>query len=66
MPSTVVAHIRYDPSSATLTVVFVSGMVYKYKDVPEEVYASMKSSGSKGKYLNQYIKGKYEFEKVDG
>jgi len=39
-------------------------MVYDYKNVPEEVYLAMKSSFSKGSFLNQHIKGKYEFEKV--
>jgi len=39
-------------------------MVYDYKDVPEAVYLAMKSSGSKGIYLNKHIKGHYDFEKV--
>lgn len=64
MPSTVVAFMRYNPDTATLRVFFVSGMVYDYKNVPEEEYIRMKTSGSKGTYLNKYIKGKYEFEKV--
>jgi DNA primase len=64
MPSTVVASMKYDPEKATLRVVFVSGMIYEYKNVPEEEYIHMKTSGSKGIYLNKHIKGKYEFEKV--
>ncbi|MDB5122711.1 MAG: ATPase protein [Mucilaginibacter sp.] len=64
MPSTVVASMKYDPEKATLRVVFVSGMIYDYKNVPEEEYIRMKTSGSKGIYLNKHIKGKYEFEKV--
>jgi hypothetical protein len=39
-------------------------MVYDYKDVPEEVYKAMKTSGSKGIYLNTHIKGNYKFEKI--
>jgi hypothetical protein len=64
MPSSVVAHIRYDPDTATLRIVYVSGMVYDYKNVPGKVYEAMKNALSKGKYLNRYIKGKYDFEKV--
>jgi DNA primase len=56
--------MKYDPEKATLRVVFVSGMIYDYKNVPEEEYIRMKTSGSKGIYLNKHIKGKYEFEKV--
>jgi hypothetical protein len=65
MPSSVIAHMRYDPDTATLRIVYVSGMVYDYKGVPGKVYEAMKNAFSKGKYLNRYIKGKYDFEKVD-
>lgn len=56
--------MRYDPDSATLTVIFVSGLVYEYKNVPGDVYQSMKSSSSKGTFLNKFIKNHYEFRKV--
>jgi hypothetical protein len=64
MPSTVVANMQYDPERKNLTVRFVSGLVYEYLDVPEEVYASMKAARSKGTYLNQFIKGHYAYRKV--
>lgn len=65
MPSSVVADIKYDENTATLTITFVSGRVYEYKDVPAEVYQGMKASGSKGEYLNHHIKGNYKFRRVD-
>lgn len=65
MPSSVVAAINYDPESHSLKVTYVSGLVYEYKDVPENVYKAMKIAGSKGRYLNFHIKGKYDFEKVN-
>jgi len=64
MPSTVVYRMQYDRETATLRIIYTSGMVYDYKNVPEEVYQAMKSSGSKGTYLNKYIKGHYPYEKV--
>ncbi|ACU64176.1 KTSC domain-containing protein [Chitinophaga pinensis] len=64
MPSSVVYKMHYDQETATLRVIFVSGMVYDYKNVPEEVYQAMKTSGSKGTYLNKHIKGHYAYEKV--
>jgi hypothetical protein len=64
MPSTVIASMDYNPETSTLRVTFVSGMIYEYKDVPEEIYIAMKTSGAKGIYLNQHIKGKYPFEKI--
>ena len=66
MPSSVVAAIKYDAPTSTLRVIYVSGLVYDYKNVPEEIYVAMKTSFSKGSFLNQYIKGKYKFEKVKG
>jgi len=56
--------MHYDKDTATLRVIFVSGLVYDYKNVPEEVYLAMKTSGSKGTYLNKHIKGHYAYEKV--
>lgn len=56
--------MHYDKDTATLRIIFVSGLIYDYKNVPEEVYQAMKTSGSKGTYLNKHIKGHYEYEKV--
>ena len=64
MPSSVVAAIRYDASSSTLRVVYVSGAVYDYKKVPEKIYNKMKAASSKGEYLNYHIKPNYKFEKI--
>jgi hypothetical protein len=64
MPSSVVAAIRYDPATYTLRVIYLSGSVYDYKDVPEKVYKEMKEAFSKGEFLNKHIKPKYEFEKI--
>ena len=64
MPSSVVAAIKYDVNSSTLRVVYVSGAVYDYKKVPEEVYNDMKKASSKGEFLNKQIKPNFDFEKI--
>ncbi len=64
MPSSVVRTIRYDAPSHTLRVVYVSGNIYDYKEVPEPVYEKMKTAGSKGEFLNTKIKGHYAFQKI--
>lgn len=66
MPSSVIAAMHYDAAKAVLRIIFVSGMVYDYQNVPEEVYLAMKSAFSKGTFLNQHIKGNYRFKKVKG
>ncbi|MGI8951799.1 MAG: KTSC domain-containing protein [Chitinophagaceae bacterium] len=65
MPSSVVSKFYYNANTNTLRIIFVTGMIYDYKNVPEKVYRAMKESFSKGTYFNQYIKGKYEFEKIE-
>ncbi|MEO6721340.1 MAG: KTSC domain-containing protein [Ferruginibacter sp.] len=64
MPSSVIASMQYDSTSSTLRVIYVSGNVYDYESVPASIYNAMKTSGSKGTYLNKYIKGNYPFKKV--
>ena len=64
MPSTVIASMDYDAANQLLIIRFVSGLVYKYKAVPPDVFAALKSSFAKGSFLNQNIKGKYDFEKL--
>jgi hypothetical protein len=64
MPSSVVRKFTYDPTSLTLRIYFVSGKVYDYKEVPEDVYLKMKNYKSKGQYLNFFVKPNYEFEEI--
>ena len=65
MPSTVIAEMKYDPGTGILQVRFVSGVIYEYLKVPEEVYTAMKTSGAKGIYLNKHIKGNFDFRKIN-
>jgi len=64
MPSSVISYFFYNTESSILTVIFVTGTVYLYKNVPETVYLDMKKSTSKGGFLNTHIKGVYDFEKL--
>lgn len=64
MPSSVVSAMKYDETTSTLRVVYVSGKVYDYLQVPENVYLEMKNASSKGAYLNYNIKRKYAYRKV--
>lgn len=64
MPSSVIAAIHYDAETEILRIIYVSGAIYDYKNVPEEIYIALKTSRLKGVYLNQHIKGRYTFERV--
>jgi len=65
MPSTVIAHMDYEPTTQTLTIRFVSGVEYEYLNVPEEVYQALKTSREKGVYLNQHIKKNFGYKKLN-
>jgi hypothetical protein len=64
MPSTVIDHFNYIPDAEILRVTFISGSVYAYKGVPQHIYNQIKTARSKGKFLNENIKGKFPFEKL--
>lgn len=64
MPSTVIAAFHYNKERHVLQIVFTTGTVYEYLDVPETKYKAMKTAFSKGIYFNKHIKDQYKFEKV--
>lgn len=47
-----------------LIVEYLSGAKYRYKNVPKKLYDAMLESDSKGRFMNNSIKGKFEFEKM--
>ena len=56
--------VGFEASSLTLEVEFNSGSIYQYLNVPESEYEGLMDAGSKGRYLNRNIKGRYEDIKV--
>lgn len=64
MPSTVIKSFTYNAGQQILTIVFQTGSVYNYLNVPEMKYEEMKQAFSKGTYYNEYIKPFHSFEKV--
>lgn len=47
-----------------LTIIFNTGAIYAYYDVPKEVYDELLAAPSAGRYLNENVKGVYEYERV--
>ena len=64
MPSTVIDHFSYHAESSELKITFLSGKVYIYKSVPDEVFQGLKTAGSKGQYFNVFVKHKYKFKRL--
>lgn len=59
-----IASIGYDAPSQTLEVEFQSGTIYQYYGVPENMYDQLMQAGSKGRFLNTYIKNAYGYSRV--
>jgi hypothetical protein len=64
MPSTVIRSYEYDAATGTLLIRFVSGSVYAYHNVPQDVFEKLKQFREKGIFYNQEIKNKYEYERL--
>lgn len=47
-----------------LIVEYLSGTKYRYKKVPKNLYEAMLESDSKGRFMNNSIKGKFDYEKI--
>lgn len=65
MPSTVISKYYYKPELQILTIVYVSGMVYDYLDVPQEIFDEFRAAYSKGIYLNKNIKPFFKYNKKE-
>ena len=59
-----ISSIGYDEQSATLEVEFLNGTIYQYYGVPKNMYDQLMQQGSKGRFLNTYIKNAYAYSRV--
>lgn len=55
--------VGYDENSCTLEVEF-NNDIYRYFDVPSDVYCDLMGSDSKGSYFHRNIRNSYDFEKI--
>jgi len=62
--SSVIEDASYDPTTAQLRVVFTSGKIYIYDDVPEETFANLVTASSMGRYFNARIRDVYSCREV--
>ncbi|MES2430260.1 MAG: KTSC domain-containing protein [Bacteroidota bacterium] len=64
MPSTVISKMIYNIDKKILRIIFLSGAIYDYLNVPENIYKEMQSAFSKGEFLNKFIKNNFPFKKI--
>jgi hypothetical protein len=62
--SSSIASIGFDDDSETLEIEFVSGTVYRYLGVSQDVFEAFRTAPSKGTFFNAHIKDAYPWEQV--
>ncbi len=58
------ASVGYDTATQTLEIEFLSGSVYQYYNVPENLYEQLMQAGSKGRFFHQYIRNGYPYSRI--
>lgn len=56
--------VGYYKDTKVLEIEFIKGGVYRYFDVPEQVYLGLMSAASKGTYFLEHIRGHYRYERI--
>ena len=54
----------YAADRALLYLLFRSGAVYRYFDVPQWQYQEFLTADSKGRYFGRNIRGRFEYERM--
>ncbi|MEH6308256.1 KTSC domain-containing protein [Olivibacter sp. CPCC 100613] len=63
MPSTVIDTVYYNADTEVLQILFTTGLLYFYYDVPPAIYEGLIHSPSKGSFFNKNIRGRYPFKR---
>jgi antitoxin (DNA-binding transcriptional repressor) of toxin-antitoxin stability system len=62
--STSVASVGYNELSGTLEIEYRNGSLYRYYDVPEQVYTDLMAASSLGRFINKKIKPYFTYKKI--
>lgn len=62
--SSMVSSIGYDDEAGVMFVTFNTGKTYAYQGVPEDVARDAANAASVGNYINEEIKGRYQYRRI--
>ncbi len=62
--SSMIEAVGYDPDTKEMEVVFHSGEIYRYSDVPRETYEGLLAAGSKGQYMHAHVIDAFPYRRV--
>jgi hypothetical protein len=64
LDSSSIKEAGFDPRARTLELMFTDGRVYRYFDVPLDVYANLLDAPSVGRFFLENIRDTYRFERL--
>lgn len=59
--SSMIHAIGYDADTHILEIIFNTGGIYQYGDVPPQVYEALLNAESKGHYFSEHIRDAYPY-----
>lgn len=59
-----VTSVGYSRQLRALEIEFTRGAIYRFLEVPQEVYRALLAADSKGHFIAENIRGKYRFVRV--
>jgi hypothetical protein len=62
--STAISTAQYEYDNYRLTLTFNNGVDYEYNDVPNFVFEGLRTSASKGKFINKHILSSYKYKRA--
>lgn len=62
--SRMIASVGYAAKKRVLEVEFLSGRIYQYFDVDQDIYYAMLKASSIGTFFNEHIKDEYAFVRM--
>jgi hypothetical protein len=63
--SSMATAVGYDGGKNILQVEFHNGAVYQYSDIDQDTWQDLHQADSIGKFFNENVRGKYQYERVD-
>lgn len=63
--SKTISEAVYFPSESELLITFKTGKQYMYYKVPKEIWTGMMNAESIGKFVNDNIKGTYQYKLIN-
>jgi hypothetical protein len=62
--SSMMSRVEYDEDASELDSTFKSGKIYRYREVPPDIYSDLFDAESKGEFFNEKIKDAFDFVEV--